>query len=67
MLAFAAGLKSACVAQQPVGQVVQSANRFLATLSDGQRAKVVYDFNDNVQREGGRTFPPALCREVASV
>jgi hypothetical protein len=57
MLAFAAGLKSACVAQQPVEQVVQSANRFLATLSDGQRAKVVYDFNDNVQRARWSNFP----------
>ena len=49
-LAFAVALTSPCAAQQPVELVAQSANRFLSTLSDAARSKVVYEFDDNVQR-----------------
>ena len=57
LVAFAAALAVSCAAQQPVDKVVQSANSFLATLSDAQRAKVVYDFNDNAQRARWSNFP----------
>ena len=57
LVALAAALAVSCAAQQPVDKVVQSANSFLATLSDAQRAKVVYDFNDNAQRARWSNFP----------
>ena len=57
LLAFATALAVSCAAQQPVDTVVQCANSFLATLSDAQRAKVVYDFNDNAQRARWSNFP----------
>jgi Protein of unknown function (DUF3500) len=56
-IAIALALTTPCVAQQPVEQVVQSANKFLSTLSDTQRSKVIYDFNDNVQRARWSNFP----------
>jgi hypothetical protein len=56
-IAVALALTTPCVAQQPVEQVVQSANKFLSTLSDTQRSKVIYDFNDNVQRARWSNFP----------
>src|SRR5579871_734027 len=56
-IALAAGLTATSAAQQPVEQVVQSANKFLSTLSDAQRSKVIYDFNDNTQRAQWSNFP----------
>jgi Protein of unknown function (DUF3500) len=40
-----------------VDQVVQSATRFLATLTEAQRSKVIYDFNDDAQRARWSNFP----------
>jgi hypothetical protein len=57
LVAFAAALAVPCLAQQPVDKVVQSANAFLATLSDAQRAKVMYDFNDSTQRARWSNLP----------
>jgi hypothetical protein len=57
LVAFAAALTVPCLAQQPVDKVVQSANAFLATLSDAQRAKVMYDFNDSTQRARWSNLP----------
>jgi Protein of unknown function (DUF3500) len=56
-LTFMATISVPCVAQQVVDKVVQSANAFLATLSDAQRAKVMYDFGDNAQRARWSNFP----------
>lgn len=63
-VALLAGFAAACdaqqpsgAAQQPVDRVVQSAEKFLATLSDSQRAKVLYDFNDDAQRARWSNFP----------
>ncbi len=50
----------ACAAQQPVDKVVKSADAFLTTLSDEQRAKVVYNFDDNTQRARWSNFPKAF-------
>jgi hypothetical protein len=55
-IAFVVGLTTSA-AQKPVEQVVQSANKFLSTLSDAERSKVVYDFNDNTQRARWSNFP----------
>ena len=54
---FIVAMTAVCAAQQPVEQVVQSANKFLATLSDAQRSKVLYDFNDHEQRARWSNFP----------
>jgi hypothetical protein len=56
-IAFVVGLTMMCAAQKPVEQVVQSANKFLSTLSDAERSKVVYEFNDNTQRARWSNFP----------
>jgi Protein of unknown function (DUF3500) len=56
-ITFVVGLTTTSAAQNPVEQVVQSANKFLSTLSDAQRSKVVYDFNDNTQRARWSNFP----------
>jgi hypothetical protein len=42
---------------QSTQQVVDSANRFLATLTDGQRQKVLYSFDDATQRARWSNFP----------
>ena len=47
----------ACAAQQPVDKVVKSADAFLTTLSDEQRARVVYNFDDSTQRARWSNFP----------
>ena len=57
LIAIAAVLVPCCTAQQPVERVVHSANTFLATLSDSQRAKVLFDFNDQAQRVRWSNFP----------
>jgi hypothetical protein len=57
ILAFTVVLVAPCAAQQPVDQVVESATRFLATLSEAQRSKVIYDFNDDAQRARWSNFP----------
>ena len=56
-IAIALALRPPCAAQQPVEQVVQSANKFLSTLSDTHRSKVIYDFNDSKQRARWSNFP----------
>ena len=56
-LAFTLVCLIPCAAQQPVVQVVQSANQFLDTLTEAQRSKIIYDFNDNAQRARWSNFP----------
>lgn len=56
-LTFTIASLISCAAQQPVFKVVQSANKFLDTLNEAQRSKVVYDFNDNAQRARWSNFP----------
>jgi Protein of unknown function (DUF3500) len=57
VIAFVLALTTTCAAQQPVEQVVQSANKFLSTLSDAQRSTAVYAFDDNTQRARWSNFP----------
>ncbi len=59
-IAIAAVFASCCTAQQPLERVVHSADAFLATLSDAQRAKVLYDFNDQAQRARWSNFPTGV-------
>ncbi len=48
------------IAQQPIDRLVQSANTFLASLTEAQRNKVLYDFNDNAQRAKWSNFPTGV-------
>lgn len=45
------------IAQSSTEKVVQAANKFLATLSDEQKRKVLYAFNDDQQRRRWSNFP----------
>lgn len=66
MFRFALGLSITlalvipCEAQQAMDKLVQAADAFLATLSESQRATVLYDFNDNVQRARWSNFPTGV-------
>src|ERR1700730_11117598 len=42
------------------GEIVTAANKFLATLDDGQRGKVVFDFKDEAQRKRWSNLPTAI-------
>lgn len=44
-------------AQSSTEKVVQAANKFLATLSDEQKRKVLYPYNDDEQRRRWSNFP----------
>lgn len=44
-------------AESTTERVVQAANRFLATLSEDQKRKVLYAFNDDEQRRRWSNFP----------
>lgn len=57
VFALSIALLPACRAQQPVERVVQAADKFLATLSETQRSKVMYDFNDTAQSARWSNFP----------
>ena len=55
------------VAAQPVEPAVQAANRFLATLSEAQRAKVVYAWSDDpCNGPVGQISPRVSCRVAGS-
>jgi hypothetical protein len=47
-------------AQLPADKVVQAADKFLGLLSDEQRQKVVYAFDDERQRARWSNFPTAM-------
>ena len=57
LLTLAVALAAPCAAQVAVERVVQASNKFLGTLTDAQRAKVLYDFNDKAQRARWSNFP----------
>jgi len=50
------------IAQQSAstGRIVSAADAFLASLDDGQRKSVLYDFNDNEQRARWSNFPTGV-------
>ena len=47
-------------AQTPTSRVVAAANSFLSTLDESQRQRVVYSFDDNVQRARWSNFPTGV-------
>lgn len=46
------------------GEIVAAANKFLASLDDGQRSKVVFDFKDNEQRKRWSNLPQAMFKRA---
>jgi hypothetical protein len=42
------------------GEIVTAANKFLASLDDGQRSKVIFDFKDEAQRKRWSNFPTGI-------
>ena len=50
----------AAAANTANGAVVAAAEKFLATLDDGQRARVVFDFKDQEQRKRWSNLPSGI-------
>ncbi|HKH91634.1 MAG TPA: DUF3500 domain-containing protein [Gemmatimonadaceae bacterium] len=48
---------SVATAQQPTAQIVGAANRFLASLDQSQRGRVLFRFDDDAQRRRWSNFP----------
>jgi hypothetical protein len=57
LLALALGAAFPAPAQETTQQVVCAADAFLATLTDAQRQKVMYSFDDDQQRARWSNFP----------
>ena len=57
LLTLMVGIASPALAQETTQQVVRAADTFLATLTDTQRQKVMYSFDDNQQRARWSNFP----------
>lgn len=55
---------SRAVAQSPTARVVTAANAFVATLTDAQRAKTLYAFDDEKQRARWSNFPTAIVQRA---
>ncbi len=64
---FAAGFGQNLAAQNrpaspPTGEIAAAATKFLATLDEAQRSKVVFDFKDNAQRVRWSNFPTSFVK-----
>lgn len=44
----------------PTAAIVAASNKFLATLDDAQRGKIVFDFKDEAQRKRWSNLPTAI-------
>ncbi len=53
---------TAATAEAPTGKIVAAAKKFLATLDDSQRAKVVFDFKDDAQRKRWSNLPTTFVK-----
>ena len=47
-------------ATQAAAATVEAANRFLATLDEAQRGKMIFDYNDEAQRKRWSNFPSPM-------
>src|SRR5260370_40318193 len=54
------GLASAQSASTVASNIVTSANAFLSSLDEGQRSKVLFDFNDAAQRVKWSNLPTTM-------
>jgi hypothetical protein len=67
VLSLAAGFGQSLAAQDrpastATGDIAAAATKFLATLDDAQRSKVVFGFKDNVQRARWSNFPTSFVK-----
>src|SRR6478672_9608929 len=46
------------------GEIATAANTFLATLDDGQRGRVVFDFKDEAQRKRWSNLPTTMVKRA---
>jgi len=46
------------------GEIATAANKFLATLDDGQRGRVVFDFKDEAQRKRWSNLPATMFKRA---
>ena len=49
---------------KPTGEIVAAANKFLATLEDAQRSKLVFDFTDEEQRKRWSNLPTPMFKRA---
>lgn len=49
-------------AAKATGEIAVTAAKFLSTLDEGQRAKLVYDFNDSAQRQRWSNLPTSFVK-----
>src|SRR5437016_14340346 len=54
------GLAPAQSSLSVTSKIVASANGFLNSLDEGQRSKVLFDFNDEEQRKKWSNLPPTM-------
>src|SRR5690242_18353388 len=70
ILLFGAGFGLDSLAQTdsrpgtPTAEIVAATNKFLATLDDAQRGKVVFDFKDDAQRKRWSNLPSGIFRRA---
>src|SRR6478672_12853831 len=66
ILLFGAGLNSFAQTNStsgaPTAGIVAAAKKFLATLDESQRGKVVFDFKDEAQRKRWSNLPTAMVK-----
>jgi len=76
LILFSSGFAPKCAAQAtpsatsvpattdntPTGKIADAAKKFLASLDDGQRAKVVFDFKDGAQRKRWSNLPTSFVK-----
>jgi hypothetical protein len=67
---FAVGLRLNSFAQgspatgKATAEIAAAANKFLATLDEGQRGRVVFDFKDEAQRKRWSNLPTAILKRA---
>src|SRR5262245_34855792 len=49
---------------KPTGEIAAAAKKFLATLDEAQRGKVVFDFKDETQRKRWSNLPTGIFRRA---
>jgi hypothetical protein len=57
LLIFIGGFASNAFADGATGEIVAATKKFLATLDDAQRGKVIFDFKDDAQRKRWSNLP----------
>ena len=51
-------------AAAPTGKIAEAAKKFLATLDEAQRGKVIFDFKNSAQRKRWSNFPTSFVKRA---